>query len=288
MATSLEVYDYNYNVTLHVSREKVIEILSEPFFFSGISGHVEIVKVFDSTVQDFVEPAKARSPASRFKVIYVFELKDERVLATVGELLGPTFTPNGVSYSGFTVDGKLKWGLNIEVKGITDIETQVKFTITVECGESFFGKLLSKQKNCGEVLGMIIKGHIIPYLVSSLRPTPSAKLQVTPTLVYTETGTLSEVLPKVFRAIQNVHYGIVIILGENVKGKLLIEDGNVVEMNVTVGLQTITDVSEILRLLNSRSGAKVYVYSLNIDEQVKEVLNQVYDQVMKKELFGSS
>lgn len=286
MATSVEAY--NYDVTLHVPREKVIEVLSDPFLFSGISGHVEIVRVFDSTVQDFVEPAKAKSPASRFKVIYVYQLKDERVFATVGELSGPTFTPNGVSYSGFTVDGKLKWSLNIEVKGVTDTETQVKFTSTVECEESFFDKLLTKQKNCGEILGMVIRSHIIPYLVSFLRPTPSAKLQITPTLVYTETGTLSEVLPKVFRAIQNVHYGIVIMLGENVKGRLLIEDGNVAEMNVTMGLEAITDVSEILKLLNSKSGAKVYVYSLNIEEQVKEVLDQVYDQVMKKELFGSS
>lgn len=285
---TMSVEAYNYDVTLHVPREKVIEVLSDPFLFSGISGHVEIVRVYDSTVQDFVEPAKAKSPASRFKVIYVYQLKDERALATVGELSGPTFTPNGVSYSGFTEDGKLKWSLNIEVKGITDAETQVKFTSTAECEESFFGKLLSKQKNCGEVLGMVIRGHIIPYLVSFLRPTPSAKLQVTPTLVYTETGTLSEVMPKVFRSIQDVHYGIVIILGENVRGKLLIDEGNVVEMNVTMGLETITDVSEILRLLNSRSGAKVYVYSVNIEEQVKEVLDQVYDQLMKKELFEPS
>ena len=284
----LNVYNYNYDVTLQVSREKVIEVLSDPFFFSGISGHVGIAKVFDSTVQDFVEPAKAKSPASRFKVVYVFELKDERVLAAVGELSGPTFTPNGVSYSGFTEDGKLKWSLNVEVKGVTDTETQVKFTSTVECEESFFGKLLSKQKNCGEILGMIIRGHVIPYLVSFLRPTPSGKLQVTPTLVYTETGTLSEVLPKVFRAVQDVHYGMVVIIGEDVKGRLLITNGNISEMNVTMGLEAITDVSAIVRLMNSKSGAKVYVYGVSVEQQVREILDQVYNEVMKKELFESS
>lgn len=285
---TMSVEAYNYNLTLHLSKEKVLEVLSDPFLFSGISGHVEIVKVFDSTVQDFIEPAKAKSPASKFKVIYVFELKDDRALTTVGEMSGPIFTPNGVSYSGFTEDGKLTWSLNIEVKGITETETQVKFTTTVECEESFINRFFSKQRDCGELLERMVRGHIIPYLVSFLRPTHSAKLQITPTLIYSEVGTLSEIMPKVFRAIQDVHYGIVIILGENVKGNILVENGNIVRMNVIMGLEVITDVSEVLRLMNSRSGAKVYIYSVNVEQQVIEVLDQVYNKVMKKELFGSS
>lgn len=72
----------------------------------------------------------------------------------------------------------------------------------MECEESFVGRLLSRWKSCGELLEMMVRGHIIPYLFSFLRVTPSARFQVTPTLVYTEVGTLSEVMPKVFRAVQ--------------------------------------------------------------------------------------
>ena len=93
-------------------------------------------------------------------------------------------------------------------------------------------------------------------------------------------------MPKVFRAIQNVRYGIVLILGEDMKGKLLIKDGNVVEMSVKMGVETVTDVTAVVKLLNSKSGAKVYVYSVNVEEQVKEVLNQGYDQVMGKAVSG--
>lgn len=78
----------------------------------------------------------------------------------------------------------------------------------------------------------------------------------------------------------------VVIIGENVKGKLFIIDGNISETNVTMGFEVITDVSAIVRLLNSQSWAKVYVYSVNIEQQVREILDQVYNEVMKKELFG--
>ena len=279
---------YKYEITVRASRERVVEILSDPFLFAGISGHMEIVKVFDSAVQDFVELAEAKSPTARFKVAYIFDIKDGKTSTEVGEMTGPVFTPEGVSYSGFTEDGKLNWSLNIEVKGITGTESQVRFSGNVECEESFVGRLLLKWKSCGELLEKMVKGHIIPYLFSFLRSTPSARLQVTPTLVYSEVGTLSEVMPKVFRAVQGVHYGMVVIIGEDVKGRLLIADGNISEMNVTMGLEVITDVSAIVRLLNSQSGAKVYVYSVNVEQQVREVLDQVYNEVMKKELFGSS
>lgn len=78
----------------------------------------------------------------------------------------------------------------------------------------------------------------------------------------------------------------VVIIGENVKGKLFIIDSNISETNVTMGFEVITGVSAIVRLLNSQSWAKVYVYSVNIEQQVREILDQVYNEVMKKELFG--
>ena len=279
---------YRYGVAVRASRERVLEVLSDPFLFAGISGHMEIVKVFDSAVQDFVEPAEAKSPTAKFKVVYVFDLKDGKTSTALGEMTGPVFTPEGVSYSGFTDDGKLNWSLNIEVKGITGTESQVRFSGNVECEETLVDRLLSRWKSCSELLDMMVRGHIIPYLLSFLRPTPSAKLQVTPTLVYSEVGTLSEIMPKVSRAVQDVHYGMVVIIGEDVKGRLLIIDGNVVETDVNMGLEVISGVSAMLKLFNSQSRANAYVYSVNVEQQVREVLDQVYNEVTKKELFGPS
>lgn len=84
-----------YEIMVWAFRERVVEILSDPFIFAGISGHMEIVKVFDSVAQDFVEPLEAKSPTARFKVAYIFDVKDGKTSTAVGEMTGPFFTPEG-------------------------------------------------------------------------------------------------------------------------------------------------------------------------------------------------
>ena len=277
---------YKYEVTVSAARERVMQVLSDPFTFAGITGHMEAIQVFDSAVQDFVEPGNAKSPTAKYRVVYIFELRDNRVSTAVGQMEGPNFTPEGLSYNGSTDDGKLKWSLNVEVKGVTELESRVTFSGNVECEESFLERLVSKQKGCAEFLNKIVKSHIIPYLTTFLKPIPISSLQISPALVFSETGVLADVVPKAFRAVQDAQYGIIVIVGEDAKGKILVSYGNVIEMNVTIKLETITDISAIVKLLNCRSMAKVFAYSVNVDAQVKEVLDQVYNQVIRRELFG--
>ena len=262
---------YTYEVEVQTPRERVIDLLSDPFLLSGVFGHVSILQTFDQNRQEFVSPESLSSPTSRFKVIYVFGTPDTKVYTSLGEMVGPEFSVSGVSYKGFSFDNKVKWTLNFEVKSLKPSVTQVRILLSADYDTSFLDRLTGrKQFNLAE---HIVKAHVVPYLRWYFKA-ESVSLDIKPVLKFSEEGVLGDLLPKVVRSIRDIEYGVVVIEGVEARGRMYVKGGKVVEGEVLVNGERLSGPEAVVQLLQVQSRAKVSVYTVDAWPAIISVLSR--------------
>ena len=262
---------YTYEVEVPTPKERVIDLLSDPFLLSGIFGHVSILQAFDHNRQEFVSPDSLSSPATRFKVLYVFGTPDTKVYTSMGEMAGPELSVSGVTYKGFSYDNKVKWTLNFEVKSVKPSVTHVRVAVSTDYDTSFLDRLTGKKQfNLAE---HIVKAHVVPYLRWYFRA-ESLSLDIKPVLKFSEEGILGDLLPKVVRSIRDIEYGVVVIEGFEARGRMYVKGGRVVEGEVVVNGERLSGPEAIVQLLHVQSGAKVSVYTVDAWPAIISVLSR--------------
>ena len=176
---------YTYEVKVQRPRERVVDLLSDPFLLSGVFGHVSILQAFDQKRHEFVSPDSLSSPATRFKVIYVFGTPDTKVYTSLGEMTGPKLSVSWVTYKGFSYDNKVKWTLNFDVKPVKPSITQVRIIVSAYYDTSFLDRLTGRRHF--DLVEHIVKAHIIPYLRWYFK-TESQSLDLESVLKFSEEG----------------------------------------------------------------------------------------------------
>ncbi|BCU68803.1 hypothetical protein [Stygiolobus caldivivus] len=264
---------YTHEITVPASKERILRWLSDPFLLSGVFGHVSILQVFDPKSQKYVTPSSLSGYSTKFKVIYIFGTPESKVYTNIGEMKGPLYTPSGIAYEGNTSDGKLKWNINFEVRSVRTLESLVRISVISEYEISAFDRFFGKTPFA--LPEHIVKDHIVPYVKYYFKPSDASQLDITPTVVYSDEGSLSDIIAKVLKGISEVHYGVITIEGEGVNGKILIKNGRIERINVNYNESLISGQDALLQLLSIPNTAKVTLYSLDLDNAVMAMLERV-------------
>lgn len=263
---------YTYGVEVPTQRERVIQLLSDPFLLSGVFGHVGILQAFDQNKQEFVSPESLSSPATRFKVIYIFGTPDTKLFTSLGEMVGPEPSMSGISYKGFTYDNKVRWSINFEVKPVKLSVTQVRMVVSTEYDTSFLDKITGRKHfNLAE---HVVNGHVVPYLRWYFKA-ESHSLEVEPVLKFAEEGLIGDLMPKVIRSIRDVEYGVVVVEGTDARGRIYIKGGRAEEGEVVVNGERLSGPEAIVRLLQVQSKGKVSVYTVDAWPAILAALRRV-------------
>jgi len=264
---------YSQDVTIKAPKDRLVSLMTDPFLMSGIFGHVSILRVYDQKQGKYVELSSLSSFSDRFLVVYVFGTPDTKMNLFEGEMEGPIFEAGSVVYRGWTKDQKFTWGVRFEAKAIKPMETLVRIFVTADYIVSGLDRLLGRTPF---VLAQhIAEDHIIPYVKYYLKAESGIGLEgITPTKLLDEQGLFSQILPKIKNMSGDVEYGVAVIKGENVSGKMWIKNGKIVGIEVNHKGQTLQGQDATLELVSLLTPVRVTLYAVNLDEVLMSKLEK--------------
>ena len=256
---------YSHDVTIQTSKDRVVSLLTDPFLLTGVLGHINILQVYDQKEGKYVKPSSLSGFSNKFLVIYIFGTPDTKMNFFEGEMEGPVYSSEGVIYRGWTKDQKFSWEMKLQTKAIKPMETLVRIIMTADYKVSGLDKILGRSPFA--LAQHMVEDHIIPYLKYYLKTPSDIGIEgITPTKLLEEQGTFSQILPKITKASVDVEYGIAVIKGEDVNGKILIKNGKIVKINVNYKGQIIQGQDAILELVSLLDTVRATLYAIYIDE----------------------
>jgi hypothetical protein len=264
---------YSHEVTIKAPKDRVVSLITDPFLLSGVFGHVNILRVYDQKQGKYVDLSSLSSFSDRFLVVYVFGTPDTKMNLLEGEMEGPIFEAGSVVYRGWTKDQKFTWGVRFEAKAIKPTETLVRIFVTADYYVSGLDRLLGRTPFA--LAQHIVEEHIIPYVKYYLKAESGIGLEgITPTKLLDEQGLFSQILPKITKVSGDVEYGVAVIKGENVSGKVWIKNGKIAGIEVNHKGQTLQGQDAMLELVSLLTPVRVTLYAVNLDEALMSSLEK--------------
>jgi len=256
---------YSHDVTIQTSKDRVVSLLTDPFLLTGVFGHINILQVYDQKERKYVKPSSLSGFSNKFLVIYIFGTPDTKMNFFEGKMEGIVYTSEGVIYRGWTKDQKFTWEMKLQTKAIKPMETLVRIIITADYKVSGLDKILGRSPFA--LAQHMVEDHIIPYIKYYLRTQSEIGIEdITPTKLLEEQGTFSQILPKITKASEDVEYGMVVLKGEDVNGRIIIKNGKIAKINVNSNGQTIQGQDAILELVSLSTTVRATLYGVYIDE----------------------
>jgi hypothetical protein len=232
---------------------------------SGVFGHISILRGYDQKQGKYVNFSSLSSFSNRFLVAYVFGTPDMKMTLFEGVMEGPIFEAGRVVYRGWTKEQKFKWEIGSDARAFKPMETSVGIFATADCKVSGLGKLLGRTPFA--LAQHIVEEHMIPYVKYYLKTDSGIGLEgITPTKLLDEQGLFSQILPKITKVSGDVEYGVAVIKGENVSGKMLIKKGKIARIEVKHKGQTLQGQDAMLELVSLLTSVSVTLYAVNMDE----------------------
>ncbi|MCG2871898.1 MAG: hypothetical protein L7H13_06630 [Sulfolobales archaeon] len=264
---------YSHDVTIKAPKDRLVSLMTDPFLMSGIFDHVSILRVYDQKQGKYVELSSLSSFSDRFLVVYVFGTPDTKMNLFEGEMEGPIFEAGSVVYRGWTKDQKFTWGVRFEAKTVKPMETLVRIFVTADYRVSGLDRLLGRTPFA--LAQHIVEDHMIPYVKYYLKTESGIGLEgITPTKLLDEQGLFSQILPKITKVSGDVEYGVAVIKGENVSGKMWIENGKISGIEVNHKGQTLQGQDAMLELVSLLTPVRVSLYAVNLDEVLMSKLEK--------------
>jgi hypothetical protein len=247
--------------------------MTDPFLLSGVFGHVNILRVYDQKQGKYVGFSSLSSFSNRFLVVYIFGTPDTKMNLFEGEMEGPIFEAGSVVYRGWTKDQKFTWEIRFEAKAVKPMETLVRIFVTADYKVSGLDKLLGRTPFA--LAQHIVEEHIIPYVKYYFKTESGIGLEgITPTKLLDEQGLFSQILPKITKVSGDVEYGVAVIKGENVSGKMWIKNGKIAGIEVKHMGQTFQGQDAMLELVSLLTPVRVTLYAVYLDEALMSMLEK--------------
>lgn len=264
---------YSQEFTVRIPKEKVVNIMSDPFLFSGVTTHVTILRVYDQKVGRYVELPSLSGFSNKFYVVYIFGTPDTKMNFLEGEMEGPVYTAEGVIYRGWTNDRKFVWEMRNQIKAVKPSETYVRMTLSTEYRASGLDRIFGRTHT--DLSRHIIEDHVAPYFKYYFRVGNGIAIEeVTPMKLLEKQGVFSQILPEITKASEDIEYGMAVINGDGIDGELLIKNGKVVKTEVNYKGREMQGQEAIFELLSLPSVVKVTLYAINIDEVLTSKLKK--------------
>jgi hypothetical protein len=264
---------YSHEVTIQAPKDKLVKLMTDPFLMSGIFGHVNILRVYDQKQGKYVDLFSLSGYSNKFLVVYVFGTPDTKMNLFEGEMEGPILETSSIVYRGWAKDQKFTWEIRFEAKAIRHAETLVRIFVATDYRVSSLDRLLGRTPFA--LAQHIVEEHITPYIKYYLKTESEIKLEgITPTKLLDEQGLFSQILPKIKNVSGDVEYGVVVIKGENVSGKMWIKNGKITGIEVNQKDQTLQGQDAMLELVSLPTLVRVTLYAVNLDEVLMPKLEE--------------
>jgi len=264
---------YSQDVTIQAPKARIVSLMTDPFLISGIFGHVNILRVYDQKQGKYVNFSSLSSFSDRFLVVYIFGTPDTKMNLFEGEMEGPIFGADGIVYRGWTKDQKFTWEIRFEAKANKPMETLVRIFVTADYRVSGLDRLLGRTPFA--LAQHIVEEHIIPYVKYYLKTESGIGLEgITPTKLLDEQGLFNQILPKITKVSGDMEYGVAVIKGENVSGKMWIKNGKIAGIEVNHKGQTLQGQDAMFELVSLLTPVRVTLYAVNLDEALMSMLEK--------------
>jgi len=264
---------YSQDVTIQAPKDRLLSLMTDPFLLSGVFGHVNILRVYDQKQGKYVDFSSLSSFSNRFLVVYVFGTPDTKMHLLEGEMEGPILEAGSIVYRGWTKDQKFVWGIRFEAKAIKPMETLVRIFVNADYNVSGLDRLLGRTPFA--LAQHIVEEHIIPYVKYYLKTESGIGLEgIIPTKLLDEQGLFSQIVPKITKVSGDVEYGVAVIKGENVNGKMVIKNGKISGIEVNHNGQTLQGQDAMLELVSLLTPVRVTLYAVNLDEVLMSKLEK--------------
>ncbi len=264
---------YSQDVTIQAPKDRLLSLMTDPFLISGVFGHVNLLRVYDQKQGKYVDLSSLSSFSNRFLVVYIFGTPDTKMNLFEGELEGPILETGSVVYRGWTKDQRFTWEIRFEAKAIKPTETLVRIFVTADYRVSGLDRLLGRTPFA--LAQHIVDEHIIPYVKYYLKTESGVELEgITPMKLLDEQGLFSQILPKITKVSEDVEYGVAVIKGENVSGKMWIKNGKIAGIETNHKGQTLQGQDAMLTLVSLLAPVRVTLYAVNLDEVLMSKLEK--------------
>ncbi|BCS93928.1 MAG: hypothetical protein MjAS7_2536 [Metallosphaera javensis (ex Sakai et al. 2022)] len=266
-----------YEIDVKVPKSVIKSGLMDPFLFSGVMGHVNILQVLDKNTGQYVAPGKLTAPERDYRVLYIFGTPDSKLHVVLGHMTGPSLSGGAIVYNGKSDDGKFEWRTEFLVED-TSSGSKIRIGLDVNYKNSALDKLMGRSPF--QLAEHFIQDHIVPYLrfyMEREQVTVSEPQGLPLTEVARVEGEISEVATKIRQLISSLKTGVIVIKGKNIRASIQVSGGKPGLMKMIRGNQVITG-NDVLANLLLETGQAVAV-ALEVD--LERVLDYTSDQVLK-------
>ncbi|WP_126450948.1 hypothetical protein [Sulfodiicoccus acidiphilus] len=256
---------YTFDVKTSASKGRVMGFLLDPFVFTGVIGHINVLQVMDVKKGKYVAPGSLEEPGRDYRVLYVFGTPDTKLNVMLGAMLGPDFSPAGVSYGGKTDDGKFEWRADFKVSADRG-ETEVRIALDVQYRSGTLDKLLGR--SAFQLAQHFVTDHIIPYIKLYLK---GGELEVSKVEVARLEVDASQLLTKLRELSKGMVTGVISAAGEDFRATLLVKNGELGTMRMMKGGKLFTGGDVIAKLLTEQGRVRLMAYEVDVEGLMERV-----------------
>jgi hypothetical protein len=257
--------EYSNEIVVPAPKERVINLVSDPFFFSGVFGHINILRAYDASLGKYVELHELSGRSNKFMVIYIFGTPETKINLFKGEMEGPIYAGSGVIYRGWTDDRRFNAEAKFEVNEVKGGVSELKIKMNAEYKISGLDRLLGR--TAFMLAHHVIEEHIIPYFKNYFKTEKKFGLEgIAPTKIMEEQGPFSQIWTKIVNAIGNLEYGVITIEGENIDGRIIVKDGKVSKTVVKNDNKVSEGQDAVFELMSTTKPLRVSLYSVDLDD----------------------
>jgi hypothetical protein len=262
---------YSKEIRIQVPKERIIDLVTDPFLMSGVFSHNSILKVYDQKQKKYVDFSSFSGFSNKFLVVYIFGTPDTKINLIEGEMEGALFDQTGITYRGWSKDQKFTWEITFEVRAINLKETLVRILTNATYKVSSLDKLLGRSPFA--LMQHIVEDHITPYFKYYLKPGINID-EIKPIRLSEENGIFSQISPKITEISEKVEYGVAMIKGLNLSGKMLIKNGKISTIRIKYDKETLEGQEALLKLLTLTTLVEITFYTFNLDEIILSKLEE--------------
>lgn len=256
--------EYTEDVTLNMPKNRVLEILGDPYRVAGMIGHLSLLKIKDGEDNKFKPPNAVKKPMNEYVVVLVFQDDQGRLKTVQGVMKGPAILPNSVEYEGGSEDKKMSFKLIFNfLPSTVGTRLSIRAELTLKTG--FFERLFSADIDELATPEHVVKAHIIPYLkiMDNQREKPELALLEVESV---EVDVLDAI--KMIRKMPNM-IGFVSIQGSNFMFNAFVNQGELANMYLKVRDKEYIGGEALGKLLNMSGKALVKVYEIPVSDIIK-------------------
>ncbi|TRM97375.1 hypothetical protein DMP16_02860 [Sulfolobus sp. B1] len=260
--------EYNGSLKIKASRGSIFNVLTDPYIFSGASGHITLYKVFDNKKQSFVPQGDAIDPANKFKAAFLYQDEEGNLYAIDSVLEGPQLIMDEISYRFSSDDGNLKISFSFITKD--DI---LNARCVVEYSSSFFDvfrrKAYTKRaKGYGNMAEHLITKHFFYYL-----PKLGPNIQYNLTEVMRISGDMNELILKLKDALR-LDSVYLLLKGDNFKLVGIVKNGEIRNAILKLGNMKYLNEDALSKLFSLNGRGELIVYRA-AEESILEKLENL-------------